>query len=213
MAVMFFTTFHIINKMSIIVVDFVCRVLERKGVRRMFLLDYLDYTLKKLKANMANILTMTNLSLGGFSVLTTLKGQLNVSLLLVFLAALVDRFDGAVARKLNIESELGKQLDSMSDIISFGVAPALLIYQSLLHEFGAPGAFFTILYIGCGAFRLARFNITENNGYFSGLPITVAGVLLTLSYLTIHYFPPQFFIFLMITLSFLMVGTFKLKKI
>jgi CDP-diacylglycerol---serine O-phosphatidyltransferase len=199
--------------MSIIVVDFVCRVLERKGVRRMFLLDYLDYTLKKLKANMANILTMTNLSLGGFSVLTTLKGQLNVSLLLVFLAALVDRFDGAVARKLNIESELGKQLDSMSDIISFGVAPALLIYQSLLHEFGAPGAFFTILYIGCGAFRLARFNITENNGYFSGLPITAAGVLLTLSYLTIHYFPPQFFIFLMITLSFLMVGTFKLKKI
>ncbi|MFC4183682.1 CDP-diacylglycerol--serine O-phosphatidyltransferase [Saccharococcus thermophilus] len=179
----------------------------------MFLSDYLDYTLKKLKANMANILTLTNLSLGGFSVLTTLKGQLHVSLLLVFLAAFVDRFDGAVARKLNIESELGKQLDSMSDIISFGVAPALLMYQGLLYEFGAPGAFFTILYIGCGAFRLARFNITENNGYFSGLPITAAGVLLTLSYLTIDYFPPQFFIFLMITLSFLMVGTFKLKKI
>ncbi|OAT74442.1 CDP-diacylglycerol--serine O-phosphatidyltransferase [Parageobacillus thermoglucosidasius] len=179
----------------------------------MFLSDYLDYTLKKLKANTANILTLTNLSLGGFSVLTTLKEQLHISLLLIFLAALVDRFDGAVARKLNIESELGKQLDSMSDIISFGVAPALLMYQSILYEFGAPGAFFTILYIGCGAFRLARFNITENNGYFSGLPITAAGVLLTLSYLTIHYFPPQFFIFLMITLSFLMVGTFKLKKI
>nr|WP_220129081.1 CDP-diacylglycerol--serine O-phosphatidyltransferase [Anoxybacillus calidus] len=173
----------------------------------------MDHTLKKLKAHTANALTLINLSLGGFSILFTLKGQLNVSVLLIFLAALADRFDGTVARKLNIESELGKQLDSMSDIISFGVAPALLLYQGLLHEFGVPGAFFTILYIGCGAFRLARFNITENNGYFSGLPITVAGVLLTLSYLTIHYFPPQFFIFLMIILSFLMVSTFKLKKV
>ncbi|OQM44865.1 CDP-diacylglycerol--serine O-phosphatidyltransferase [Anoxybacillus sp. UARK-01] len=178
----------------------------------MFLSDYLDHTLKKLKTHTANILTLTNLALGGLSVIFTMKGQFNASLLLIFLAALADRFDGTVARKLHIESELGKQLDSMSDIISFGVAPALLIYQSLLHDFGAPGAFFTILYIGCGAFRLARFNITENNGYFSGLPITAAGVLLTLSYLTIHYFPPQFFIFLIMILSFLMVGTFKLKK-
>lgn len=179
----------------------------------MFLSDYIDHTLKKLKANTANILTLTNLSLGGVSILFTMRGQLNASLLFIFLAALADRFDGTVARKLNIESELGKQLDSMSDIISFGVAPALLLYQSLLQDFGVLGAFFTILYIGCGAFRLARFNITENNGYFSGLPITAAGVLLTLSYLTIHYFPPQFFIFLIMVLSFLMVGTFKLKKV
>ncbi|AKU25842.1 Phosphatidylcholine synthase [Geobacillus stearothermophilus] len=179
----------------------------------MFLSDYLDYTLKKLKANVANILTMTNLSLGGFSVLATLKGQLHMSVLLVFLAAFVDRFDGAVARKMNIESELGKQLDSMSDIVSFGVAPALLMYEALFYEFGAPGAVFTILYIACGAFRLARFNITENNGYFAGLPITAAGVLMTLGYLAIPYFPPQSFMFLALILSFLMVGTFKLKKI
>ncbi|EPR27756.1 CDP-diacylglycerol--serine O-phosphatidyltransferase [Geobacillus sp. WSUCF1] len=110
-----------------------------KEWRNLFLSDYLDYTLKKLKANAANILTMTNLSLGGFSVLATLKGQLHMSVLLVFLAAFVDRFDGAVARKMNIESELGKQLDSMSDIVSFGVAPALLMYQGLFYEFGARG--------------------------------------------------------------------------
>ncbi|GMB07548.1 CDP-diacylglycerol--serine O-phosphatidyltransferase [Thermolongibacillus altinsuensis] len=179
----------------------------------MFLSDYFDHTIKKLKAHTANVLTLTNLSLGGFSILFATKGQLNVSVLLIFLAALADRFDGTVARKLNIESELGKQLDSMSDIISFGVAPALLLYQGLLYEFGAPGFFFTIFYIGCGAFRLAKFNISENNGYFTGLPITAAGCLLTLSYLTIHYFPPHFFIFLIFTLSLLMVGTFKLKKI
>ncbi|KFZ43775.1 CDP-diacylglycerol--serine O-phosphatidyltransferase [Anoxybacillus flavithermus] len=179
----------------------------------MFLSDYIDHTIKKLKAHTANVLTLTNLSLGGFAILFAVKGQLNVSVLFIFLAALADRFDGTVARKMNIESDLGKQLDSMSDIISFGVAPALLLYQGLLHEFGAPGSFFTIFYIGCGAFRLARFNITESNGYFTGLPITAAGCLLTLSYLTIHYFPPYVFIFIIFTLSLLMVGSFKLKKI
>src|SRR5690606_39164492 len=127
----------------------------------MFFLDYLDSTLKKLKTHAANVLTLFNLSLGGFSILFALKNELNISLLLIFLAALADRFDGMVARKFQIESELGKQLDSMCDIISFGVAPALLLYQGILFEFGAPGMFFTILYIGCGAFRLARFNLSE----------------------------------------------------
>ncbi|MFT4412717.1 CDP-diacylglycerol--serine O-phosphatidyltransferase [Fredinandcohnia humi] len=179
----------------------------------MFLLDYLDSTIKKLKSHTANILTLLNLSLGGFSILFAINGEYNLSLLLIFLAALADRFDGMVARKFNIESELGKQLDSMCDIISFGVAPALLLYQGILHEFGAPGMFFTVFYIGCGAFRLAKFNISDNKGFFVGLPITAAGVLLTLSCLAIPYTPPQVFIYLIIALSFLMVGTFKLKKV
>ncbi|TYR82336.1 CDP-diacylglycerol--serine O-phosphatidyltransferase [Priestia megaterium] len=178
----------------------------------MFLLDYLDHTIKKIKSQSANALTLLNLSLGGFAILFVLKNELNLSLLLIFLAALADRFDGMVARKLHIESELGKQLDSMCDIISFGIAPALLLYQSILFDYGAPGGIFTIFYIGCGALRLARFNITENNGYFTGLPITAAGCLLTLSYLAIPYLPSHFFMFLTIILSCLMVSTFKLKK-
>lgn len=185
----------------------------RGGMSNLFLSNYLDHTIKKLKAQTANALTLFNLTLGGFAILFSIKGQLNLSLLLIFIAALADRFDGMVARKLNIESELGKQLDSMSDIISFGIAPALLMYQALFFEYGAPGAFFTIFYIACGAFRLAKFNISENNGYFTGLPITAAGILLTLSYLGFSYLPPQFYFFLIITLSFLMVGTFKLKKV
>ncbi len=70
-------------------------------------------------------------------------------MLLIFIAALLDRFDGMTARKFNIESELGKQLDSMSDIISFGVAPALLLYQGILFEFGGPVHFlpFSILVV------------------------------------------------------------------
>jgi len=173
----------------------------------------IDQTLKKLKIQTANLLTITNLFLGGFSIAESLKGNLNLSLLLIFIAALADRFDGMVARKLNIESDLGKQLDSMSDIISFGVAPALLIYQGILSDFDFPGTFFTILYIACGAFRLARFNISDSNGYFTGLPITAAGCLLTLSFLTIPYFPAVSFLFFIIILSILMVSSFKLKKV
>src|SRR3954454_13315301 len=178
----------------------------------MFILEAFDQTIKKLKVQTANLLTLGNLSLGGFAIITSIKDELHLSLLLIFIAALLDRFDGMTARKLNIESELGKQLDSMSDIISFGVAPALLLYQSVLFEFGAPGAFFTVFFIACGAFRLARFNITESNGYFTGLPITAAGCLATLSFLAIPYIPSQTFIFIIIILSFLMVSSFKLRK-
>jgi CDP-diacylglycerol---serine O-phosphatidyltransferase len=183
------------------------------GVKYMFLQDVVDSTVKKLKTQTANVLTLVNLSLGGFAIIVGIHGNLSLSLLLIFISALADRFDGMVARKLNIESELGKQLDSMSDIISFGVAPALLIYQGILSDFGAPGAFFVVFYIGCGAFRLARFNITENNGYFTGLPITAAGVLATLSYLAIPYVLPQSYIFIMLILSLLMVSPFKLRKV
>ncbi|NRD75914.1 CDP-diacylglycerol--serine O-phosphatidyltransferase [Bacillus sp. BRMEA1] len=179
----------------------------------MFLLHVLDQTVKKLKAQTANVITLANLSLGGFAIVFGIKGNLRLSLLLIFVAALADRFDGMIARKFHIESDLGKQLDSMSDIISFGVAPALLLYQGILHEFGGPGSFFTIFYIGCGAFRLARFNISESNGYFTGLPITAAGCLVTLSFLSISYLPPEAFLFIIIILSFLMVSTFKLKKV
>jgi CDP-diacylglycerol---serine O-phosphatidyltransferase len=182
-------------------------------VRNLFLLDYLDHTIKKIKSQSANALTLLNLSLGSFAILFILRDELKLSLLLIFLAALADRFDGMVARKLNIESELGKQLDSMCDIISFGIAPALLLYQSILFSYGASGAVFAIVYIACGALRLARFNITENNGYFTGLPITAAGCLLTLSYLSVPYLPSYVFMFLTIILSFLMVSTFKLKKV
>lgn len=179
----------------------------------MFFLNALDQTIRKLKSQLANILTLINLSLGSFAIISIIQGHLNFGLLLIFLAALADRFDGMVARKFQIESELGKQLDSMCDIISFGVAPALLIYQGVLIDFGAPGTIFTIIYIGCGAYRLARFNISENNGYFTGVPITVAGCIATLSFLAIPYIEPIIFAFLMIILSILMISPLRLKKV
>lgn len=169
--------------------------------------------IKKVKSQIANMMTLCNLFLGGFSIIFTIQGQLRYSALLIFIAALLDRFDGMVARKLKIDSELGKQLDSMSDIISFGVAPALLLYQGIIHIFSIPGIFFTVFYIGCGAFRLARFNITENNGYFHGLPITAAGCILTLCYLGNALISTFFYLFLIIILSFFMISPLKIKKV
>jgi CDP-diacylglycerol---serine O-phosphatidyltransferase len=178
----------------------------------MFLLERFDHNIKKLKAQTANILTIVNLSLGVLGVLFILKGELHTSLLMIFLAAFFDRFDGMIARKLHIESEFGKQLDSLCDLISFGIAPAFLLYQAVIFNYGHAGIWFTIIYILCGAIRLARFNVTEFTGSFIGLPITVSGCMLTVSYLAINYIPGFIFMFLLLILSFLMISTFQVKK-
>ena len=178
----------------------------------MFLSGVVDQTFKKLKAQTANLITLSNLSLGGFAIISILHTQLNLGLILIFIAALTDRFDGMVARKLNIESELGKQLDSMSDIISFGVAPSLLMYTAVFNQFDFPGMFFTIFYLACGAYRLARFNISENDGYFTGLPITVAGCLLTICYFAIPFVSSVLLLCMVIVLAILMISPFSLKK-
>ena len=145
----------------------------------MFFAHYLDLTRRKLKENAANIITLINLSLGCISIFFTLKGTTDWALIMIFVAALADRLDGMVARKLRIESEIGKQLDSLCDLVSFGVAPATLIYVTSLSALGYTGMFFCIIFIICGGYRLARFNITENHGFFQGLPITAAGCILT----------------------------------
>lgn len=178
----------------------------------MLLHQRLDHTIKRIKGQSANIFTVLNLTLGTASILSILHGELRLSLLFIFLAALFDRFDGMLARKLGIESEFGKQLDSLCDIISFGIAPAFLMYESIINEFGLPGAFFTVLYIICGSIRLARFNVTEFSGHYTGLPITAAGCILTFSFLFIKWFPPSFFMFLTLILSLLMISTFQIKK-
>ena len=166
-----------------------------------------------MKTHLANLITIGNISFGGASIMSTINESYNYAVLFIFIAAFLDRYDGKVARKFNQESELGKQLDSMSDIISFGVAPALLMYDMTLKDYGTIGMILTVLYIACGAFRLARFNITESNGYFSGLPITAAGAILTVSFFFIPIVSAAFYMFLFPLLSILMISTFSLKKV
>ena len=179
----------------------------------MIFIERMDHTIKKMKSQTANMLTIGNMAFGGAAVMASLNEAYNFSVLFIFIAAFLDRFDGIVARKLNQESELGKQLDSMSDIISFGVAPAILIYQLALSDFGIAGMIFTVIYISSGAFRLARFNISESNGYFTGLPITAAGTILTLSFFGLATVPSVVYMFLVLICSLLMISTFTLKKV
>ena len=98
----------------------------------MLITEKMDHTIKKLRSQTANTITIGNMLFGGASLMATLNGSYSYSVLFIFIAAFLDRFDGMVARKFNQESDLGKQLDSMSDILSFGVAPAILMYQLVL---------------------------------------------------------------------------------
>src|SRR5690625_2336866 len=98
----------------------------------MFLSRLIDYT--KIKSQLANGITLMNLSFGVMAIIFVVNGSEKLALLFILLAALFDRFDGKVARKFNIESASGKELDSLCDLVSFGVAPALLIYHSILYQ-------------------------------------------------------------------------------
>lgn len=174
--------------------------------------NLVDNSFRRIRSQTANLLTILNLSLGTMAILFVMQGQLGITVALIVTAAIFDRFDGKVARKLNIESEMGKQLDSLCDLISFGLAPALLIYQSTLHSFGIAGSLATVIFIACGAIRLARFNISDHKGYFVGLPITAGGCILTITYLLEGAIEPHIFMFIILTLSVLMISSFRVKK-
>lgn len=128
------------------------------------------------------LLTLGNLSLGVISILLAFNDHAGMATLLVFIAILLDGADGWAARKLRAQSEFGKALDSLSDVMTFGAAPAFILYEAALHELSPVlGWGVTVLFPVCGALRLARFN--GENGikpYFVGLPIPAAGGMLAL---------------------------------
>ncbi len=177
----------------------------------MFLSRHFDYT--KIRAQMANVLTLLNLSFSIMALMLILKGFFHWSIVFLLIAALFDRFDGMVARHLNVESAFGKELDSLSDIVSFGIAPSLLLYQSVFHDLSFLGAAVTIFYILAGAVRLARYNITDFDGVFCGLPITAAGVILVISFFFVSFIPSFVYAILMFILGLLMVSTIRITKV
>ena len=171
------------------------------------------------KSCIPNIFTFTNLSWGVISLLLTFQEKFVLSSIFILLAGLVDRYDGRVARYLNVSSELGKELDSLADLVSFGVAPSLLIYISFnLNSIGPKGIIGTAILITlpiCGAFRLARYNTSTFDGIFTGVPITIIGCFLALLGLLSNYIyiPMILSVIFMILGSYLMVSNIKLKKV
>lgn len=163
-----------------------------------------------------NLFTLLNLFLGCIAIVFALQTEsfiikvdgegvssfnipekLSVAALFIFAAAVVDFLDGFVARLLKATSEMGKQLDSLSDVVSFGVAPAVIMYQLLRISFikeenGLDTQLLWLLpafVLACaGAYRLARFNIDTEQGYgFKGVPIPAAGLVIASFPLILHY--------------------------
>ncbi len=123
----------------------------------------------------ANLVTLGNLAAGVTGLLLADDGRFEAAAIAVLVAAVLDGLDGRVARLLGTTSELGAELDSLSDVVSFGVAPAVLTYLVGLHLWGIAGAAVAVAYSACAAYRLARFNLGPPSGFFAGLPSTAAG--------------------------------------
>lgn len=164
-----------------------------------------------LTKSLPNIFTIGNLFLGIIAIILVFNKQPDLAAIMVIIAMLLDGLDGRVARALNVQSEFGKELDSLSDVISFGVAPAFIMYVVAFTELNAATAWIaTAAFPICGALRLARFNVIAGTpGYFIGLPIPAAGgVLCTLA---LFHNELNTFVLVLSTLllSYLMVSTVK----
>lgn len=120
-----------------------------------------------------NSISGFSLLLGVISIFKSFEGNFFWAAVLIILAILADACDGRAARLLKCQGEFGVQLDSLCDLGSFGVAPAILIYQYALTDLGLWGQIIAGIYTFCGAMRLARFNVNSSvvHGYFQGMPI------------------------------------------
>ncbi|KAJ50430.1 CDP-diacylglycerol--serine O-phosphatidyltransferase [Clostridium tetanomorphum] len=163
-----------------------------------------------------NIFTLGNLSCGILSLMMTFQGEYRNACLFILLAGLMDRYDGRVARYLNVSSELGKELDSLADLVSFGVAPSILVYNLYnLSNLGLIGYVLLLVFPIAGAYRLARYNTTSFDGIFTGVPITLAGMFMALySLITMNRSTsPILTISLLVMFSYLMVSKLRFKKV
>ena len=135
------------------------------------------------KSWVPNGLTSMNLVFGMCSILFTFHGELEKAAICILLALVADGLDGRSARALHVSSEIGKEMDSLCDLVSFGAAPAFLAYSLQLENFGVLGWVAAIFFAVCGMGRLARFNVntTVVHGYFMGLAIPAGGCLIATS--------------------------------
>ncbi len=164
-----------------------------------------------------NLFTSLNMFCGFFSLINTANGNYTYAAWLILIAALFDALDGLVARLTNSSSELGVELDSLSDIVSFGTAPAFLMYKTYFYQFDAVGIILSSLPLIAGGFRLARFNVQLvgfEKSFFIGLPIPSSALTISTFVLAFYYkgFSEQhstIIIPMILILSFLMVSNIR----
>lgn len=171
--------------------------------------------------------TLMNLFSGFLAIISISNGELVRGAWLIALAGLFDVFDGLMARLANATSDFGIELDSLSDMVSFGVAPGFMIYTWSLHEFGFAGVILSALPPLCGAVRLARFNVNTrlrpSKESFSGLPIPAQAIMLGAFLLTFvddqsvfsdfEYGVNSVLVPIVVIVSFLMVSALPFDKL
>ncbi len=161
-----------------------------------------------------NACTSMNLFCGYLSLVMTSQGEFLIAGWLILLANIFDILDGRLARLTSVESRFGAELDSLADLVSFGVSPAFLIYTRYFEYGRLPGLIISAIFVLCGALRLARFNVTPHSrqDVFEGLPIPAgAGILATMTIFELQFFnflkiPAVVIPFVVLITSFLMVS-------
>lgn len=168
-----------------------------------------------------NLFTSLNMFCGFLSIISASEGNYIYSAWLIFIAAIFDALDGLVARLTNSSSELGVELDSLSDIVSFGAAPSFLLYKSFFYSMDTWGIIISAMPLIAGGFRLARFNVQIvgfSKSFFLGLPIPSSALTIA-SFVLAFYsegFPnpiSDFITPMVLVLSFLMVSNIRYETL
>ena len=158
-----------------------------------------------------NICTGGNLLFGVLAIAAIFNHNFVLGTVLIILAAILDRLDGYLARRYNSSSAFGRELDSLADLVSLGVAPSVMLYAALAekwHLLGLAGFAFFVL---CGAFRLARYNISGDTDYFRGLPITAGGT--TLAILIVLFHNPPVILIASVIIALAMISSIHIPRI
>ena len=184
---------------------------------------------KKSRIILPNILTLIGVCIGLSSIKFAFDGKFELSIIAVIVAGIIDGLDGRIARLIKGTSKVGKELDSLTDVISFGVAPAFIMYFWSMSEIGRLGWLISLIYVVCVALRLARFNVNSEaepswrDNFFEGIPSPAGGILVLMpliySVSEVQFFKPNYQIIvpsLFIFISILLISkipTYSLKKI
>lgn len=161
---------------------------------------------RRLAYFIPNTFTALNMACGFSAILFAFNGQFYKACMFIVLGAIFDSVDGRLARLTNTQSSFGEQFDSLSDLVSFGVAPAIVYYLRFLTEAGRPGMVAAFFFILCGALRLARFNATidkNKSDYFQGLPIP-GGATAVISMILISISLPEILEYRALTVGYLL---------
>jgi len=184
---------------------------------------------KKTRYLLPNILTLGGVCLGISSIKFSIDGNFSLAVTLILFAAILDALDGRIARLIKGTSEFGKELDSLTDFVSFGIAPVFILYFWELNTYGKLGWAIALIYSVCCVLRLARFNLTKvenqqewKSNFFEGVPSPAGGILILLPLIyeltdfSFKFEVKQFTPFLTILIALLLVSkipTLSFKKI